>query len=60
MGSSRMEEHFERHTATGGPQIDPSFGPDELWGLFASGETSRLDGVEWLLDWIETRRENPR
>lgn len=37
-----------------------ALGADDLWGLLAGGEPWRLDGVEWLLDWIEGNRGDRR
>jgi len=35
-------------------------GHDDICELMASGEPWRGGGIEWLLDWIETRREDRR
>lgn len=55
-----MEEIDERLAATGGSRTEPRLGIAEFWSLLDCVGTSKFDGVEWLLDWVETRREDPR
>ncbi|MEZ5869805.1 MAG: hypothetical protein R3D46_15850 [Defluviimonas denitrificans] len=52
-----MEMRHERPAADERSRRDASLGPDHLWGLLAA-EPGRQSGAEWLLDWIETRRED--
>ena len=57
MGLSLMEMRHERTAADEQSRRGASLGPDHLWGLLAA-EPGRQSGAEWLLDWIETRRED--
>jgi len=60
MGPSRMEERHERLAATERADGDTPLRRDDVWHLLGNGELWKLGGIEWLLDWIETRREGPR
>ncbi len=57
---AQMEEIDERLAATGRSRTEPRLGIADILSLLDCVGTSKFDGVEWLLDWVETRREDPR
>jgi hypothetical protein len=60
MGPALMNQQGYAADDTAKTTNRPGLGHDELCELMASGEPLRSGGIEWLLDWIETRPEDRR
>lgn len=55
-----MNQHDNRADDANGTRNRSPLSHDVLRELMASGEPWRNGSIEWLLDWIETRREEDR